>query len=210
MQLIDAIIEMLVNHVVIPCQLDTLQLCHQWTSESMRDTGCGETLKFIATKPPAVELKSYFQRFVRYTSSSEESWIGMLIIMKQWFGRFPHYQLCEHTIHRLALVSLMVASKLIDDFFDSNFHWANVGGVNLRELNQLEVIVLFEIIWHSSSSSPSVTESLFFSAPISAAAAAVADESHRLLLYENDCDALVDRHRRALKRMGREPARFCR
>jgi len=37
----------------------------------------------------------------------------------------------------------MVAAKFLDDLYYSNKHWARIGGLNLQEVNTLELKLLF-------------------------------------------------------------------
>ena len=42
-------------------------------------------------------------------------------------------------IHRLVITAVMLAVKFFDDIYYSNAHYAKVGGVQLKEINDLEV-----------------------------------------------------------------------
>jgi hypothetical protein len=44
----------------------------------------------------------------------------------------------------------MVASKFLDDFYYSNKHWAEIGGISTSELNGLELEFLFRIAFSCS------------------------------------------------------------
>lgn len=47
-------------------------------------------------------------------------------------------QLCENNLHRILLVAMVLASKMLDDDPYNNGYWAYVGGVTLEHLNALE------------------------------------------------------------------------
>lgn len=47
-------------------------------------------------------------------------------------------QLCENNMHRILLVAMVLASKMLDDDTYNNSYWAQVGGVTLDHLNALE------------------------------------------------------------------------
>lgn len=49
----------------------------------------------------------------------------------------------SRNIRKLLLVSIMVASKVFDDFYYSNKHWSVIGGISLKEINSLELDFLF-------------------------------------------------------------------
>jgi len=44
----------------------------------------------------------------------------------------------------------MQAAKYLDDFYYSNKHWAEVGGISTRELNALELELLFRLNFNLS------------------------------------------------------------
>ena len=46
---------------------------------------------------------------------------------------------------RLFLVSTMTAAKFLDDFYYSNKHWAQIGGITTQEINRLELEFLFRM-----------------------------------------------------------------
>ena len=49
----------------------------------------------------------------------------------------------SHCIHRIILMSVMIAAKYYDDFYYNNENWAFVGGIPLTEINKLEIEYLF-------------------------------------------------------------------
>jgi hypothetical protein len=50
-----------------------------------------------------------------------------------------------HNMQRLFLVAVMTAAKFLDDRYNSNKVWAQVGGIPTAELNQLEMQFLFRL-----------------------------------------------------------------
>lgn len=76
----------------------------------------------------------------------------------------------------------MVAAKFLDDFYYSNKHWAEIGGISTKELNNLELEFLFrtsfglvvtreEYDWHASQL---IAQDMEAAAATAAAAAAAA------------------------------------
>ncbi|KAG0037148.1 hypothetical protein BGZ82_003062 [Podila clonocystis] len=53
------------------------------------------------------------------------------------------FRINSFNIHRLLITTVMVAAKFTSDLFYSNARYAKVGGLNLPELNQLELEFLF-------------------------------------------------------------------
>lgn len=60
----------------------------------------------------------------------------MLLDRAQEFN--PEFIIHKKNIHRLLLVSSLVAAKYLDDLYYKNSFYATVGGVTLKVLNQLE------------------------------------------------------------------------
>lgn len=58
---------------------------------------------------------------------------------------YPAFALNSLTVHRFLLTATTVASKALCDSFCSNTHYAKVGGVNILELNMLEVEFLTRV-----------------------------------------------------------------
>eukprot|EP00828_Plagiopyla_frontata_P022863 TRINITY_DN29437_c0_g1_i1.p2 TRINITY_DN29437_c0_g1~~TRINITY_DN29437_c0_g1_i1.p2 ORF type:complete len:108 (+),score=11.01 TRINITY_DN29437_c0_g1_i1:114-437(+) len=44
----------------------------------------------------------------------------------------------KFNVHRLILISTVIGIKFLDDFFYSNSFYARVGGISLKEFNELE------------------------------------------------------------------------
>lgn len=40
-------------------------------------------------------------------------------------------------------IAVMTAAKMFDDFYYSNQHWAEVGGISVTEMNNIELEFLF-------------------------------------------------------------------
>jgi hypothetical protein len=57
-------------------------------------------------------------------------------------------RLTSNNFQRLLLVSIMTAAKFFEDEYYSNSHWAEIGGLSLSELNDLELEFLFRIAFN--------------------------------------------------------------
>lgn len=62
-----------------------------------------------------------------------------MIFMDKIIAHHPEVIVSSLTIHRLLLTGIMLASKMFDDFFITNTAYARIGGVEVKELNALEV-----------------------------------------------------------------------
>lgn len=60
-------------------------------------------------------------------------------------GHDARFLIMPSSMHRLMLVSVVVAIKFLEDSFRSNRFYAKVGGVDVGEFNRIEKLLLFEI-----------------------------------------------------------------
>lgn len=105
-------------------------------------------LPFASKTEPTITMDNYVKRCMKFGKASPEALICTLICM----GRVWARQRClpdKYTMHRLFGVALMVCSKLYDDIYYNNRWWAKVLGLDLSELNDLEVkfvtVINFEL-----------------------------------------------------------------
>lgn len=74
----------------------------------------------------------------RYMNCSPSTFIYALILIDRVLEYNPGFVLHSQNVHRILLAANVVAAKYLDDFFYKNSFYANVGGVPLRLLNELE------------------------------------------------------------------------
>lgn len=108
---------------------------------SMRKTG------FQSVKLPSVSLKSYAVRVHEYFRCTDECFVLTMVYIDRIIKRKPDFQLTDLTCHRLLLIGCMVAAKYHDDEYASNEYYARVGGIDTKELNQLEAEFLNLLGW---------------------------------------------------------------
>ena len=95
--------------------------------------------RFHAAKPPKITLSQYFARIRRYCQTPSPILIVSLIYLYRVIASCGKSFVNKNTIHRLVMLSVVVACKFCDDFLQTNSFYARVGGVPLNELNALEV-----------------------------------------------------------------------
>ena len=83
-------------------------------------------------------------RLYKYSKCSTECLILSLIYVDR-FIQSSNIIVDSLTIHRILLVSVVLAAKTFDDNFYTNRHYAKVGGIPVEELNCLEIEFLFNI-----------------------------------------------------------------
>ncbi|MHB1948300.1 MAG: cyclin [Gammaproteobacteria bacterium] len=92
-----------------------------------------EITSFHSREIPSMTITSYLKRLAEYINVSSSALLVMMSIVKRIVIPINPF-----TVHRLALTSLLLAHKQIDDQIYNNAMFANVGGIKTKELNQLE------------------------------------------------------------------------
>jgi hypothetical protein len=74
----------------------------------------------------------------KYMNSSVTTFVYALVLIDRIQEFHPHFLLHTKNVHRLLLAANVVAAKYLDDFFYKNSFYANIGGVPLKVINELE------------------------------------------------------------------------
>lgn len=93
--------------------------------------------KFNSKRSPGIPIRNYIKRIGQYAKCSENCYILALIYLDKMMEKAQIF-LSELNIHRLVLTGILIAIKYLDDFYYDNEYYAKVGGIPLRELNDLE------------------------------------------------------------------------
>jgi hypothetical protein len=111
----------------------------------MRNDPLATTItKFHSIAKPDIPIFEYISRLRRYSSCSDTCFIAAVIYLdlaQQLSGIFVD----SLNVHRLLVTCVMVASKFLDDKCQRNMVYAEIGGLSVMELNQLEVELLKSI-----------------------------------------------------------------
>lgn len=99
---------------------------------------------FTGHRPP-LSASAFVTRIAKYSGASPCCYAIGLIYLERMKKRDPGLYLNSTNFQRLFLVSTMTAAKFLDDFYYSNKHWAQIGGIATRELNRLELEFLFRM-----------------------------------------------------------------
>lgn len=92
--------------------------------------------------PPRIGVPEYLERVHRYAALDPECYVVAYAYVDMAAHRRPAAAVASRNVHRLLLASLLVASKVLDDFHHSNAFFARVGGVSNAEMNRLELELL--------------------------------------------------------------------
>ena len=92
---------------------------------------------FSTKSPSKVTLLYFFGRIKRY-SKIEESTLIIILIYADRMCTTSGIILNPHNIHRIILGCLLLAIKYNEDIYFTNEQYAKIGGVTLKEINDLE------------------------------------------------------------------------
>ncbi|KAK9845185.1 hypothetical protein WJX84_003483 [Apatococcus fuscideae] len=115
-------------------------LCTQSTAASC--TCCIQGTKrqscFHGVNPPAIGMQAYLSRISQHSKSSPICLVMALVYIKRLAQASAHL-ICQHSIHRLTITSVLLAAKLCDDRVYNNSLYAKIGGISTKELNSMEL-----------------------------------------------------------------------
>ena len=92
---------------------------------------------FSSKSPSKVSLEYFLGRIKKYTQIEKSTFIIILIYADRMCTT-SGIILNPHNIHRIILGCLLLAIKYNEDVYFTNEHYAKVGGVSVKELNELE------------------------------------------------------------------------
>lgn len=107
----------------------------------------GHKSGFLSVRLPSVSLGSFAARIRRFFQCCDECFVLCLVYIDRIIKLNPHFQVSDLACHRLLLVGCVVAAKFHDDEYASNDYFAKVGGIDVQELNALEVEFLQLLNW---------------------------------------------------------------
>ncbi|CAD5326609.1 Cyclin-U3-1 [Arabidopsis thaliana] len=99
---------------------------------------------FDGRSPPEISIAHYLDRIFKYSCCSP----SCFVIAHIYIDHFLHKTralLKPLNVHRLIITTVMLAAKVFDDRYFNNAYYARVGGVTTRELNRLEMELLFTL-----------------------------------------------------------------
>ncbi|KAJ4733364.1 Cyclin-P3-1 [Rhynchospora pubera] len=97
---------------------------------------------FHGLKAPNLGIQRYMERIYKYSKCSPSCFVLGLVYMDRYLQQ-PGVCVTSLNVHRLLITSVVLAAKFIDDAFYNNAYYAKVGGISTREMNRLELNMLF-------------------------------------------------------------------
>jgi len=110
-------------------------LCWQ---TSKRQVSKSHPSKFRALLAPKISIYEYVNRIVLCSKGSEECFVLAMIYIERWVQENQGLFVNAYNVHRLILTSVMIAEKYLDDESFDNIYYCRVGGLSLKEINELE------------------------------------------------------------------------
>ncbi|KAF8048586.1 hypothetical protein N665_2468s0003 [Sinapis alba] len=99
---------------------------------------------FDGRSPPEITISQYLDRIFNYSRCSPSCFVVAYIYIHQFLD-VTRAHLTPLNVHRLLVTSVMLAAKVFDDRYYNNAYYARVGGVSTKELNRLEMKLLFAL-----------------------------------------------------------------
>jgi len=97
---------------------------------------------FHCRRPPKMSLRDYAGRVEKHFYCTGSCFVLGLIYIERVLERLSLDGVSRHCIHKLLLVSMVLAAKVHEDEGFTNTYYANVGGLRCQELNAMEAQLL--------------------------------------------------------------------
>ncbi|XP_051195438.1 cyclin-P4-1 [Lolium perenne] len=102
-------------------------------------------------RKPEIGVRRYAERIYRYAGCSPACFVVAYAYLDRLAAPAPEegegevVAVDSYSVHRLLITSVMVATKFMDDIHYNNAYFARVGGVEVSEMNGLELEFLFAL-----------------------------------------------------------------
>lgn len=90
-----------------------------------------------------ISIRDYLFHIAKAGLCSKECFIIALVYAERLLQKQDNFTLSRNNVHRFMLVSIMVASKILDDFYCRNVFYAKAGGMSVDAINDLELQMVF-------------------------------------------------------------------
>lgn len=90
-----------------------------------------------------VRVRPFLDHIMQSGLCSKECFIMSLVYGERLMQRYPDFSISRRNVHRFVLASVLVGSKIVDDFYCRNVYYAVAGGISKSEVNELELQLCF-------------------------------------------------------------------
>jgi hypothetical protein len=90
---------------------------------------------------PKISITKYIRRLIKHANPEPST----LILAVIYFDRICNngkINLCYSNVYKLILISLVLAIKYNEEYFESNEFYGKVGGLTIKSINKLEIYTL--------------------------------------------------------------------
>ena len=102
---------------------------------------------FTSLSIPSISLSDYLHRIWKYSKMDESSLIFALVYIDRMCTK-NNIILTEFNVHRILFSSILIAIKFNEDKFFTNKYYSKIGGMELKQLNEMEMEFLVAINFH--------------------------------------------------------------
>jgi len=104
---------------------------------------------FHCDDPVPISLDEYMHRMSTFMGCSQECFVMGCVLITRLEAIYAHRSVITTlSVHRLILTAVVIAAKMHEDQCFLNQHYADVGGIPLEELNQLELYMVKQLGWN--------------------------------------------------------------
>jgi hypothetical protein len=93
---------------------------------------------FLTDSIQTITINDYLQRLVKYTQVESSTLIAMLIYIDR-LCELNNFIVNSYNVYKILFSSLIIAIKYNEDEYYDNKFYAKVGGLTLKEMNNLEI-----------------------------------------------------------------------
>lgn len=91
----------------------------------------------------SLAISDFLSHILKSGLCSKECLVMALVYIERLVQQHPEVAVSPRNAHRLVLVSVMVGSKILDDFYCRNMYYAVTGSISRAELNEMELQFCF-------------------------------------------------------------------
>jgi len=118
-----------------------------WVQETATAGKPQQLSRFHSSLVPSISIHNYLKRLRKYFLCTDECFVHALVYIDRIGKNNDSMTVCDLTVHRLLMIAAMIAAKFHDDKFYANIYYGKAGGMALKEVNLLEVVMLKELDW---------------------------------------------------------------
>ena len=93
---------------------------------------------FLTDSLQSITINDYLKRLVKYTQAESSTLIAMLIYIDR-ICELNNFIINSYNVYKILFSSLIIAIKYNEDEYYDNKFYAKVGGLTLKEMNNLEI-----------------------------------------------------------------------